>query len=503
MIDQNFDELNEREVPTTPVPENVLLEQRPSMNIRTKLAVSFILFFLLSLTITGWSYWILTKLEHKIEILEIADGYMVEIQQARRFEKNYLLYRTDLDDALEHLKKANEILTQNSQTIEKVFGPKYFKTMVGFMSNYHDLLVQLGGAQSDAERKVIVPQLREFGSEMVSFGGEFVKEEQISVTQMFALAKRIPFYFIFVLLLLMVFVLLFLTRQLLLTLNRFMEYTKRIGEGDFSPIRPARKYKDEFTKLAEAFNHMINELDRKHNVLLESHKLRAIGTLVAGVAHELNNPLNNTLLTASMLIEDFDELDKDEKIDMIQDVINETERSQKVVRNLLDFARESEADIVPLDIQKLVHDSVALVSNQVKLAKISMTIDSEDNLPHIHGDEQKLKQVFVNLVLNAIDVLSTDGKITIAVKKDNIPGYVLVSVHDNGPGIPEIIQSRIFEPFFTTKRQNKGTGLGLSVSRGIVRKLGGSLTFSSSPEQGTTFFLSLPTTDSPSEIMSK
>ncbi len=495
-MDTHIAEINNSDVNYSSDPENIPLHQRPSISIRAKVAVSFSLFFLLSFTVTGWSYWILTKVETKIEFLEIADNYLVEIQQARRFEKNYLLYKTDLKEALEPLQRADDILTQNSGKIEKILGKAHFKTMVSFMSKYHDQLILLSSAKDDREREAIVPMLRNFGSQMVSFAEEFVQKEQHSAKRMFLLAKRVPIYFMSALFVLMVFVLTFLTRQLLLTLNRFMAYTRRIGEGDFTPIMPARKYKDEFTKLAEAFNHMTKELDHKHNVLLESHKLRAIGTLVAGVAHELNNPLNNTLLTASMLIEDFETLPDEEKMEMVHDVINETERAQKVVKNLLDFAREGETEIMALDLAKIVRDSTNLVVNQVKFAKVDLQLACDEHLPLIHGDDQKLKQVFVNLILNAVDALSPGGKIKIHVKKDDTPGYVLVTVQDNGPGIPEHIQGRIFEPFFTTKTQNKGTGLGLSVSRGIVKKLGGYIRLVSGKDKGTTFTVALPTTES-------
>jgi two-component system, NtrC family, sensor kinase len=488
---------------TVEEPENLLLRSRPAISIRVKLAVSFLLFFILSFTVTVWSYWILTKLENKIEFLEIADKYLVEIQQARRFEKNYLLYRTDLGEAQAHLQTANDILSQNRKTIEMIFGGARLNTIAEHMLTYRDQLVMLGRATDEKEIEAIVPRLREFGSQMVSFAEKLVNEEQTSAKRMFLLAKKVPLYFILMLAVLMIFVLTSLTRQLILTLNRFMEYTKRIGDGDFSPILPVRKYRDEFTKLAEAFNRMIKELDHKHTVLVESHKLRAIGTLVAGVAHELNNPLNNTLLTASMLKEDLKTLSEQEKIEMLDDVINETIRSQKVVKNLLDFAREGETSIVPLEIGRIVHDSTRLVVNQVRFSKIRLEVQCENNLPKIYGDEQKLKQVFVNLILNAVDVLPSGGSIEINVRKDKIPGYVLVSVRDNGPGIPEHIQSRIFEPFFTTKSQSKGTGLGLSVSRGIIKKMGGSIYFKSIPDKGTTFMVSLPAIDSPSEIMSK
>ena len=484
-------------------PEDIPLRWRPSISIRLKVAVSFSLFFILSLAVTGWSYWILTRFEYKIAFLEIADSYLVEIQQARRFEKNYLLYGTNLADALEHLEVADAILIENAGTIEKILGRDHYRTMFALMAKYHEQLVLLGQAGDEAAQEWVVPELREFGGQMAAFAEEFVEKERKSAGRMFLLAKRVPLYFMSVLFVLMVFVMIFLTRQLLLTLNRFMEYTKRIGEGDFSPILPARKYKDEFTKLAEAFNHMIKELDHKHKVLLESHKLRAIGALVAGVAHELNNPLNNTLLTASMLTEDFSTLSDQEKLDMINDVISETERARRVVKNLLDFAREGETQLAPLEMDRIVEDSSRLVANQVKFAKVELKVTCEPNLPRIHGDEQKLKQVFVNLILNAVDVLPPGGQIHVNVGKDKMPGYVLVTVSDNGPGIPEHIQGRIFEPFFTTKGQGKGTGLGLSVSRGIIKKLGGYIHLTSSPGQGATFTVSLPTTDSPSEIMSK
>jgi signal transduction histidine kinase len=484
-------------------PENLPLRNRPSLSIRAKIAISFSLFFILCFAITCWSYWILSKLEDKINFLEITDNYMVEIQQARRFEKNYLLYSTDLNDALEHLKKANAILSEHNDTIKSILGKDHFEKMLLYMSKYHQQLVLLGEADDDQKKESLVPMLRQYGSRMVSFAEEFVKKERKTVATMLSLAKRVPFFFILILLVLIIFVTSSLVRQLMMTLKRFMVYTKRIGEGDFSPITPARKYRDEFSTLAEAFNRMTRELNHRHEILLESHKLRAIGTLVAGVAHELNNPLNNTLLTASILKEDFNELSKEEKIEMIDELINETERSQRIVKDLLDFARESESHIKPLDIDKIVSDSVRLVANQVRLAKIKLEVDFEKNLPRIHGDEQMLKQVFVNLILNAIDALAPGGEVRITVAKDPSHGYLLVTIKDNGPGIPEHIQSRIFEPFFTTKGQGQGTGLGLSVSRGIIRKLGGYINLEESSSSGTSFIVSLPITDSPSEIMSR
>jgi signal transduction histidine kinase len=478
-------------------------EKPPSISIRTKIAVSYSLFFLLCIAITLWSFWIISILNDKVEFLVITDDYLSAIQQARRFEKNYLLYGTNLDDAFEALDRAKKILSHNKKTIKKIMGEKNFHIKFEYMSNYWDQLVKLKNSKDSQSISLIVPNLREYGGKMVAFAQEFVNKERNSVAYMFLLAKRVPLLFISILLILvLIFVILF-TRQLMVNLKRVMNYTKRIGEGDFSPIVSKSKYRDEFSMIADAFNRMTKELDYRHNIILESHKLRAVGTLVAGVAHELNNPLNNTMLTAEVLKEDFEILQDNEKIEMINDIIDEAERSRIIVKGLLDFARESEANIKPLEIAEIVNNSVRLVANQVKLAKVRLELDFDENLPRIHGDEQMLKQVFVNLILNAVDALYPGGTVRISIHKNKIPNFIVIEVKDNGSGIPEHIQSRIFEPFFTTKEQSKGTGLGLSVSKGIIRKLGGYIHLESSSDAGTTFTVSLPVTDSPSEIMSK
>ncbi|MBF0224194.1 MAG: HAMP domain-containing protein [Desulfobacterales bacterium] len=479
--------------------ENKALLERPFFSVRTRLILAFSLVFALCVIITLWSIYTLSEIQTKIAFLEITGNYMLEIQQARRFEKNFLLYHTNFEDAKEHLINAEKILKKNSTDIERVLGNKHFVTMALHLKDYHSLLELLGKNQDKNLIKDVEPELRNHGSKMVEFAMDLVKKERASLLKKIFWARRIPFVFLIILMLLMIFIATFLAHQLWGTLSRFMEYTNRIGQGDFTPIIPRRKYKDEFTQLAMAFNRMIHELDRRHNILVESHKLRAVGTLVAGVAHELNNPLNNTMLTASLLQEDFKELSDDQKNDMIQDILNETERSRKIVRNLLNFARKGESKVTPLDINQTLENSIKLVANQLKLSKISLNSDFSKDLPPVHGDQQMIEQVFINLILNAIDILPKKGTITISTKKTE-HGYLAVEVKDNGLGIPEHILPRIFEPFFTTKVKGKGTGLGLSVSQGIVRKIGGNIEVKSKLSEGTTFTILLPITDVPSNI---
>jgi len=293
----------------------------------------------------------------------------------------------------------------------------------------------------------------------------------------------------------------FLARQMIGRLTRLMNFTKRIAEGDFSPIMPARKYRDEFSNVNMALNSMMHELNRRQELMIESHKLRAIGTLTAGVAHELNNPINNITLTAAALEEDYADLNDDERIDMIKDLVSQAERSGKIVKNLLDFARESEIKTEQLNLGQLLEETLKLAQNEIKLRKVHVDFDFDDNLPSIHGDRQQISQVFLNLILNSLDAMKDKkGRLEISIARADTPGFLVTEVKDNGSGIPGHILHRIFEPFFTTKSTGKGTGLGLSVSLGIIQRHGGDIRVESAPGLGSVFQVLLPITEVPAAI---
>ncbi|MFN2343426.1 MAG: histidine kinase dimerization/phospho-acceptor domain-containing protein, partial [Desulfonatronovibrio sp.] len=170
------------------------------------------------------------------------------------------------------------------------------------------------------------------------------------------------------LLLMIFYVTHFLSRRFMGPLNRLISHTRRIAQGDFTPIMPVYKYRDEFTIVELAINRMLNQLEHHHNSMVESHKQRAIGTLTAGVAHELNNPLNNIMLTAHTLLEDYKDMSDEEKTEMLQDIIGETDRSRNIVRNLLDFTRESESISEAINIGDLVKSTRNLALNQARVS---------------------------------------------------------------------------------------------------------------------------------------
>jgi len=220
----------------------------------------------------------------------------------------------------------------------------------------------------------------------------------------------------------------------------------------------------------------------------------------AGIAHELNNPLNNVMLTASMLQEDFHGLSKKECLELVNDLVGESERAQKIVRNLLDFAREGEMESESSSVQRLVEETLRLASNQIKLAKVKVESEMEENLPPIYGDRQQLEQVFLNLVLNALDAMPDGGVLKIKVSNTTDRESVAVTFEDTGIGIPKQHLGDIFDPFFTSKKAAKGTGLGLSVSLGIIQGHGGDIRVESEVGRGTVFTVLLPVAKVPADI---
>ena len=485
--------------------EKALLE-RPGFTIRTRLTLGFLLFFLLStgMTVTAWVT--LNRLEKKLKFLEIADHYTTEIQQARRFEKNYFLYGTNLQDVQEHVQNASMLLTSGKVELESVIGEETFLRVEEHLAKYMQRLEKLQTVDRDRTPGTIPEhpnseaELRQHGAAMVSQALELAETERKSVALMLKLFKRLPLVFSAILLPLIIYTASFLARQMLGPLSRMLTVTERIAQGDFTPIPPARRFRDEFTNLALALNHMMEELQGHHDMLVKSHKLRAVGTLTAGIAHELNNPINNITLTAAMLEEDYKTLDDEERLDMIRDLTTQAERATRIVRNLLDFARESEMESELLDVGKLVDETLQLTANEIKLNKAKVECHVSPNLPPIHGDKQHLSQVFLNLILNALDAMPAGGTLEVRVGKSSETGYIAVDVKDNGAGIPDHIVTSIFDPFFTTKHRGKGTGLGLSVSLGIVKKHGGDIRVESQVGSGTTFTVLLPITAVPAEF---
>ncbi len=228
--------------------------------------------------------------------------------------------------------------------------------------------------------------------------------------------------------------------------------------------------------------------------LQQSEKLSSIGLLAAGVAHEVNTPLTGVSSYTQMLLGMIPETDP--KHALLQKMQRQTDRASNIVGNLLNFSRAGNAEeFGPIDINKLLNDTLQLLEPQLRKSSVEIVKDYADNPPPIHGSGGKLQQVFTNLVLNARDALFNGGTITLKTIASGEES-VIVEVSDDGVGIAAENISKVFDPFFTTKEVGNGTGLGLAVSYGIIQEHSGSIEVQSREGEGTKFTLVFPAAQS-------
>lgn len=225
------------------------------------------------------------------------------------------------------------------------------------------------------------------------------------------------------------------------------------------------------------------------NILARSEKLAVIGQLAAGVAHEINNPLTAIIANAQILHRDLPaDHDLQDSVDLIS---RAGARAAQVVRNLLDFARKEEFHLGLTDVNETVGRALELIRHEIMSRSIRLKFKSDPSLPSILASEDQLQSVWLNLLLNAIDALDKEPA-SVSVQTRKVGSEILISIADNGKGIPPERLTRIFEPFFTTKAPGRGTGLGLSVSHRIVKQHGGTIRVESKVGSGSEFTVILP-----------
>jgi len=252
---------------------------------------------------------------------------------------------------------------------------------------------------------------------------------------------------------------------------------------------------DEVGELGQAFNRMMDELEDareleqvRQSQLAHTEKMAAVGTLAAGVAHEVNNPLGGILTCVENMKADPENREMRERyLDLIHDGMTRIERT---VANLLGFSRQRGINPEPTSINHSLRHVTELVQFQARKAKVRIAFDLDPEEPQASADHFQMEQLFLNLVLNAIQAMPDGGLLTLRTRRAE--GRVVAEVRDTGGGIPDSIRERIFDPFFTTREVGEGTGLGLTVSDSIVTAHGGRIEAQSLPGKGSVFRVSFP-----------
>lgn len=302
--------------------------------------------------------------------------------------------------------------------------------------------------------------------------------------------------------------------------------TKRIAMGDMDYVIET-KSSDELGILAISFNKMtrdlkkaqdeINEwtktledrvasktqeLQEANDLILQAEKLASIGRLAAVVAHELNNPLAGIVAYAKLLLKKIDNNTLSEKgyeksREIISMMMSEALRCGEIVKNLLQFSRQSDLVLAPENVCNTIRESIRLVEHLVIIRNIDLQIELDEEIPPVNCDSQKLKQVLLALLINACDAVAEDGVVKVGCKYLLAAKTVEISVQDNGIGMNEETVRHIFEPFFTTKEEGSGVGLGLAVAHSIIERHGGAITVHSVLNEGTEFLITLPVSPHP------
>ncbi len=235
---------------------------------------------------------------------------------------------------------------------------------------------------------------------------------------------------------------------------------------------------------------MEKKLQETHLQLVSSEKMASLGKLAAGIAHEINNPLGGILIYSSLMMEDLPE--DDSKRGDLARIVQEAGRCKEIVKSLLEFARQTEPKKEPTDINQAINDGLFFLVNQALFHNIQIVKELDPFLPFVRGNAGQLKQVFMNIIVNAAEAMHGSGTLTITTSPSPDEKTVQIEFADTGEGIPEENLTRIFDPFFTTKDVGKGTGLGLATSYGIIEEHGGKISVKSKVNKGTTFTIELP-----------
>ncbi len=246
----------------------------------------------------------------------------------------------------------------------------------------------------------------------------------------------------------------------------------------------------------------ISESVEKETQLIQAGKLATLGTMAAGMAHEINQPLNVIQICADLILKMIKKgvaIPDEELVVMSHDIIDNVSRASGVIKHVRDFARQSDRDLKKLDINEPINDVFKVLGHQLMVHSIKINLSLDENIPQIRAEHNRLEQIFINLVTNAIDSMDereekseTTVEKILTIKTFTEDKWVVAQVSDTGMGMTEDVQTKIFEPFFTTKETGKGTGLGTSISFGIIKDYSGKIDIQSEYGNGATFIIKFP-----------
>ncbi len=520
------------------------------MSLRKKIALSFFISAAVIALLAAFEFINFNAIKQEIRFLELTDTVRSKSLQLRRHEKNYFLYspaksQEESRQIHRYLGELDETLASAASTVKagdlqqlQALVAEYRRGFVAIEGLLGDMTNELsrqrerqGGrarffplieaaiyerplqAADFLETELHLPRdhrllwglrtlddeiaaLRKSGEGIITVAKDLdriarekvdtgIRVSQIAIVIIFPLFLAVGVAMLF-----------FISRNIVSRLGLLTDVVEKTAKGTFAHVAaPEQAWgKDEVGELIRKFDRMEDELaareaeiQRKNRELVQTKKLAAIGTLAAGVAHELNNPLSNIYLSTQVLVRELGDAAPAAIRDIASDILGQTVRVKKIVGDLLEFARGREPRKRETELNGVISGAYARAAAAGGKAT-RFSLDSDPAGVRITADPEQLEQVFINLFANAIDAMDPDGSLSVTV--DATADAVTVRVADSGRGIPKESLDKVFEPFYTTK--DKGTGLGLAIVFNIIKKHYGEITVSSEAGKGTTFTIALP-----------
>jgi len=451
--------------------------------------------------------WLLNYYKHyvlnqKLQILEKKDDLFNTILEARRYEKNYFLYMetNDLEESLSFVLQAEEKLVKiienyGSYTLDRNLENKldnlrqYEKALSALLVLHQQKGSSITSSDPNETFAGRQEAIRSLARNITEDMEKILNQERGYVNQLIGESKIYHLLALIGIFALTIMTVLFFIFNVNRPLKTIEDGIHKIVEGDYKNI-PAISTGDEFESLVASLNTMIGELDKRSEQLVQSEKMASLGTLTSGVAHELNNPLNNISTSVQILLEELEDNDLAYKKELLTETEGQIERARDIVRALLDFSRERSFKLKKVKFSELVENTLKLIKGEiptnVKLA-VDVPVDIQGDM-----DPRRIEQVLINLILNGIQAMKQGGILSIRARWEKNDAGFCFEVCDTGNGIAAEDFGKIFDPFFTTKDVGKGCGLGLSVSHGIIEQHGGRIEVESKIGQGSKFTVFLP-----------
>lgn len=524
------------------------------MTIKKKIVLSFVISAAIIFSLVAFEYINYVEMRREIRFLELTDTIRSRSLQLRRHEKNYFLYSPQKSDEesraiFSYIEQLRSIVDENiqkdpsgrlrqldimledytarfnkikshsdelSELLQKTIPSdnqtrKYYPLIeLTFLERpldsarflegaygipHHDQLVD-GLVELDSD----IAALRKNGEDIIDISNELDKSAITNVERVIGVSQTSILIFFPIFLVVGTGTLFLIAGNVTNRLEALAEFVESTGRGDFNHTpRVFRRSgeEDELGVLVSKFSDMgqqlalrEQELMKKNEELLQTRKLAAIGTLASGVAHELNNPLNNIYISAQVLKKEAGDECPPPIRQVVDDIVGQTARVKRIVGDLLEFARMKEPELRLVDLCNMIERVFILVRGTSSSAQdnINFTMDCPPEKVLVDADPGQMERVFINLIANAIDAMQGKGELAVTIRQDE--ETVSAEVSDTGEGIAAEMADKVFEPFYTTK--DRGTGLGLSISYNIVKKHGGDISVVGEKGAGATFTVRLP-----------